>query len=140
MHHCFLQHLACHLFPNHSPQLYNLIIKISASRGEDVEMQLGEKLFLKALRHIFPFGLKVQSGISGAKGTNPNPNPSASPSPQRRCEQPSKSHHTGVSSTWPNTEHGPKPSILLLPKDLFSPFVLLSSPRGVPRHQPHSQL
>lgn len=33
--------------------------------------QLREKLFLKALHHIFPFGSKVKSGISGAKGTWP---------------------------------------------------------------------
>lgn len=94
-------------------------------------MHLREKLFLKALHHIFPFGLKVQSGISGAKGTWPH----------EQTPQLPHLHTGGVSSqqspTTPGSQAlgltqsmGPNPASSCCPK-ICSPLLCSSLPRGV---------
>lgn len=94
-------------------------------------MQLREKLFLKALHHIFPFVLKVQSGISGAKGTWPHEQTPQLPHLHRRAVSSQQSPTTPGSRALGLTQSmGPNPASSCCPK-ICSPFLCSSLPRGV---------
>lgn len=98
-------HAIC--FPNHFPQLHNLITEIR-TRGGRMWRKM-RNLFVKPLYSILPFSMWVLEGVKWhfrSKGDVVTLTTlSTSPCSWRRLMQGTKSHHAGLSCAWQNTGH-----------------------------------
>lgn len=128
-HHCFLQHLACHLFSKSlsSAAQFNYLEKYK--RGVCGDVCKG-KLFVKALHQILPFIVGVLEGAVALQkqGGSDHTNKTLwfPISTVGICRE--QSSTTLRSHTWGITQHEPKASC----PDLLPPLSVLSSLRIVP--------